>query len=714
METPWRSWWTLQYWRARWDSLTPEQQAVGLQRFGLGLIILISLAGLLVLSSAYRKVGHFKHPTLVYDQSGKPWFDLHDPFGTHLKLAEMPPYLAQAVIAIEDRRFYSHGAFDIRGMGRALWRNLTSAQVREGASTLSQQLARQVFLTHRRTVSRKLQEALLAYELENQFDKEEILEGYLNRVFMGGSLYGMPAAARYFFGKDVKQITLSEAATLAAIIQSPNFYNPKINPDAVIRRRNAVLANMLQENFIQPDLYEKALGENVKFVRRRSVERTEIYFKEFLRSELVEVTGEWILDEYGYKIHSSYSPQLQQLAENSANQEIARLESGKQLYKYPEKPELQVGMVSIEVETGRMNAMVAGRNYGGSQYNHVTQALRQPGSAFKPIVYTTALLRGYIPPARIETVPVSPNDVSESADIAGNEPREITLREGLAKSVNEAAVALIRKIGIAPTMETARRLGIKSDLPPYESLALGAGEVRVLELTQAFSVFAARGNLATPHCVIQVEDSEGRTVYQEKQRPMPVLSPEIAYQITSMLRDVVSRGTAATAATAGMGFPIAGKTGTTNDYKDAWFVGFSPKLVCGVWVGYDNPKPIMPGGYGGRVALPIWGRYMRGTARLMQHGNFAIPRTLRGYSLCRVSGGLATEGCNYAMRPDGTIYSAVYTEYLIPGTEPNFLCPIHAVTPQEGEGIFEKFRKWLPKVIPIPRDQPTPEQRPPR
>jgi len=368
----------------------------------------------------------------------------------------------------------------------------------------------------------------------------------------------------------------------------------------------------------------------------------------------------------------------------------------------------------MEVETGRVNAMVAGRNYGGSQYNHVTQALRQPGSSFKPILYTTALLRGYTPPSRIETVPVSPSDVSESADNAGAEPHEITLREGLAKSVNEAAVALIRKIGTAPTIETAQRLGIKSDLPPYESLALGAGEVRLLELTRAFAVFAGRGNLVAPHCVVRVEDSEGRTVYQEKQRPFPVLSPEIAYQMTSMLRDVVTRGTAATGATSGIGFPIAGKTGTTNDYKDAWFVGFSPKLVCGVWVGYDNPKPIMPGGYGGRVALPIWGRFMRGTTRWIQHGNFVIPKTLRGFSLCRVSGGLATEGCNFAARPDGTLYSAVYTEYLIPGSEPNFPCPVHALTPsQEGEGIFEKFRRWLPKVIPIPRDKPAPEPPPP-
>ncbi len=701
MRLPDRKWLDPRYWRWRWGLLTPQQQAEVLEKAALIVVVLLASGALFILFQASRQVAQFKNATLVFDQDEKPWFDLHDPLGTHLKLAEMPPHLAQAVIAVEDRRFYQHAFIDLRGIARALWDNLKSGGVREGASTLSQQLARQLFLTHRRTVSRKLNEALLASALEDQLTKDEILEAYLNRAFMGGSLYGMPSAARYFFGKEVKQITISEAASLAAIIRSPNFYSPKANPDKVIQRRNTVLKRMLDENYITPAQYQQAINERLKFVKVRAVERTETYLKDFVRSELINLFGEEILDEYGYRIHTSFSPQLQTLAESAANQEIARLESSRQLYRYPDKPDLQVALVSMEAGTGRINAMVGGRNYGGSQYNRVTQALRQPGSSFKPILYTAALLHGFTPASTIELAPEQPADLEEISESAQQGPTAVTLREGLRKSLNAAAFALIAKVGKTETIELAHRMGIQSELPQVESLALGAGEVRVLELTGAFAGYPSGGNVARPHCVIRIEDSHGRNIYVEKDKPAPVLSPEIAYQITSMLHDVVTRGTAATAATAGIPFPVAGKTGTTNDYKDAWFIGFSPRLVCGVWVGYDNPRPIMRGGYGARVALPIWGRYMRGTAKLVRHGNFTIPRTLRPFTLCQISGGLATEGCNYVMGPDGTTYSAVYTEYLIPGTEPTFPCPLHVLTAPEPEGgFFEGLRKWLPKIIP--------------
>ncbi|MBI4455229.1 MAG: PBP1A family penicillin-binding protein [Acidobacteria bacterium] len=714
--------WSLQHWRRWWEKLTPPEQLAVLQKFLLVVVLVMASGGLLVLFQASHTVSQFRHPTMVYDQDGNPWFDLHDPLGTHLKLSGMPAHVARAAIAVEDRRFYRHGSIDLRGIARAAWQNLKAGGIREGASTLTQQLARQLFLTHHRTFSRKLQEILLSSELESQFSKDEILEAYLNRIFMGGSLYGMPDAARYFFGKDVTQISISEAAALAAIIRSPNFYNPKVNPDRLIDRRNVVLRRMSAEGYITPAEYERAVREKLKFVRKRVVERTETYFKEFVRSELVDLLGEEILDEYGYRIHTSYLPQLQALAENAANQEIARLEVSKQLYKYPDQPELQVALVSIEVGTGRIQAMVGGRNYGGSQYNHVTQALRQPGSAFKPVLYATALLHGYTPASMIElpavqapTPSIEESNLEESKagepdakqtakeatrETKSEQPTVITLREALTKSVNSAALALIAKVGKAKTIELARQLGIHSDLPAVESLALGTGEVRVLELTEAYLTFASGGDQIQPHCILRVEDRGNRALYEEKQVRKPALSREVAYQMVSMLRDVVTRGTGATNATAGVPFPIAGKTGTTNDYKDAWFVGFSPKIACGVWVGYDNPHPIMPAGYGARVALPIWGRYMRSTAKSVKHGSFTVPPSLRAYNLCRISGGIATEGCNFVVRPDGAIHSAVYTEYLIPGTEPTFPCSLHALLPGGEHKIWEELKKLLPKIIP--------------
>ncbi|MBI2821411.1 MAG: PBP1A family penicillin-binding protein [Acidobacteria bacterium] len=686
-----------QHWRDRWKAPNSGGRHRAPIRLGLAAIVLFTLGALLLFFQESRRVSQFRHPTLVYDQEGNPWFDLHDPLGTHLKLSEMPPHLAQAVIAVEDRRFYNHGSVDFRGIARALWQNLRSGGIRQGGSTLTQQLARQVFLTHHRTFSRKLREAVLASQLESELSKDEILEAYLNRVFMGGSLYGMPAAARYFFGKEVTQISVAEAATLAAIIRAPNFYSPKANPERLVDRRDLVLKRMLDERYLTPQQYQRSLREKLKFVRMRAVDRTETYFKEFVRSELVDLLGDEVLDEYGYSVYTSYSPHLQSLAESAANQEIARLEASGRLYRYPDHPELQVGLVSIEVQTGRINAMVAGRNYGGSQYNHVTQALRQPGSAFKPILYAAALSRGFTPASTITLPPEGPDSVEEFTEAEAEQPMT-TLRDALTKSVNSAAVALISKVGKTQTVEMAQRLGIRSPLPEVQSLALGAGEVRLLELTAAFMAFPSGGNVFPPHSIIRVEDGQKKTLYEEKLAPAQAISEEVAYQMTSMLSDVVIRGTAAGYATAGMPFPIGGKTGTTNDYKDAWFVGFSPKIVCGVWVGYDTPRPIMPAGYGARLALPIWGRYMRGTDKLIEHERFSIPRLLRPFTLCRISGGLATEGCNYAMRSDGTTYSAAYTEYLIPGTEPADPCPLHAAAPGQLNRIWEGLRRILPKI----------------
>lgn len=687
----------LQSVRNRWDSLNESRQAVVLEKVALAAVLVASVYVLWQFSGAAARVGGFRHPTLVYDDSGNPWFNLHDPLGTHLKLSQFPPHVLRAVIAVEDKRFYDHGSIDIWGIGRAVLQNVRSTGIRQGASTLTQQLARQLFLTHRRTISRKLQEAILASELESQFSKDEILEAYLNRVFMGGSLYGMPSAARYFFGKDISQVTVSEAATLAAIIRAPNVYNSKVNPDRVIQRRNLVLQLMLDQGYLVDADYRRAVAEKMKFVRLRAVDRTETYFKEFVRSELAEALGEDILDEYGFSVYTSYSPQLQSLAENSANQEMVRLEAGKQLYRYPDQ-DLQVALVSLDVETGRINAMVGGRNYGGSQYNHVTQALRQPGSSFKPILYAAALSSGMTPATLVPVPTETPADIEELEQPLPEEPQMMTLREALTKSVNGAAISLIHKVGPAKTVEFAHQLGIQSALPQVDSLALGSGEVRVLELAAAYTAFASGGEIVHPHTIVRVQDSGGIMIYGEAAERTRVLSPEVAYQMTSMLSDVVTRGTAAGAATAGMPFPIAGKTGTTNDYKDAWFLGFSPRIVCAVWVGYDNPHPIMPGGYGARLALPIWGRYMRGTSRTLHHGTFAVPKRLRPIRLCRISGLVATDGCNVVMKPDGSIYSTAYTEYLLPGTEPVDSCPLHSA--KEGGNIFESMGKWFRNIIP--------------
>lgn len=643
-------------------------------------------------------------PSFVYDTRAKVWFKLQDPRGTHVPLDVIPRHVQQAILAAEDRRFYEHGALDLQGIARAAWVNTKAVQIVEGGSTLTQQLARQIFLTHRRTLMRKLQEMVLAIRLENLFYKEKILEMYLNRVYLGYGSYGMEAAAQDLFGKSIRQVNLGEAAALAAIVRSPNNYNPRAGLAAAQRRRDQVLERMVGVGFLTPEQARAAAAVPLKLSRRSTAgAHTENYVKDYVQAELVRILGEGILNDAGLRIYTTYSAEVQAMAQQAAVSELARIEQSKRLFRHKNKSDpLQVAVVVLEPETGAIVAMVGGRDYGDSQFNRPIQALRQPGSAFKPFIYAQALRHGLTPASRIRiaTEMQYVEDPDTLALVEEPVTRAILMRDGLRRSENRAATELQRIGGTRESIALARQLGITTDLPAVESLALGSGEVRLLELTAAYAAFPNGGNAVSPFVIREVQNARGRTLYKMQSRQRAVLDGAHAFQMVSMLRDVVLRGTAASAARLGVTFAAAGKTGTTNDYKDAWFVGFSTTLVCGVWVGYDDPRPIMAGGYGAQLALPIWAQTMRGAARLYPPGSFRMPPGLHAVELCRVSGGLPTAGCNEVLGEDGLFVSNIYSEVLIPGTEPDFYCDVHVVV--ERPDLFSRIGGVLGKIFKDP------------
>jgi penicillin-binding protein 1A len=562
------------------------------------------------------------------------------------------------VVAVEDHRFYMHRGVDPVGLGRALFRNLKPGGRRmEGGSTITQQLARTLFLSNERSYWRKVKEALLANMLERQLGKDEILELYLNRVPMSGGFYGVEVMSRKLFAKKASDLGLAEGALLAGLIRAPSALSPWSNLDGALARSDVVLSRMKAEGYITEA--EERAARNAKLRITSSpgpADARSGYAKDFLRQQFRERAGNDHPPDW--KVQTTFVPGIQQAAERAVVEGLARLR----------KPELQAALVAVDPETGDILAMVGGRDFTASPFNRAVRSRRQPGSAFKPFVYAVALQRGLSPvslltdlrsvsaPGRQEWTPRNAEDDS---------PESATLREALLESNNQAAVSLQMKVGTGSVRSLASDLGM-ADLPDVPSLALGTGLVSPLELTTAFSVFPNGGVAVQPRGIVTILDGDGTVVARDEVKKRRVLSPAVAYQALSMLRDVVDLGTASSARSMGLRIPAGGKTGTTNDFKDAWFVGFSSSLVAGVWVGYDQPEPIGPDAYGARVALPIWTDFMRRVSRLRPAGEFEPPSGVRPVELCHVSYLKPVEGC------------PTYIEYFKEGDDvPSRMCPLH-------------------------------------
>ncbi len=615
--------------------------------------------------------------TIFYGADGQPWFRL-DEQRHDVSLDEISPDLQHAVVAVEDRRFYHHPGLDPIGIARAVVRDVRHGGRVEGGSTLTQQLARTLFLSNVRSYGRKLKEAGLALLIEAQLSKKQILEFYLNRVYLSAGVYGVETMSEHLFRKPARSVTLPEAAFIAGLIRAPSALSPWTNYDGALERSHVVLALMREQGLITPAQEEAARRVRPRIQPYRQPNDARFgWAKDFLRQQFrSEFGGDNPPD---WQVHTSFVPATQDAAERAVAAGLDRLR----------RPNLEAALVAIDPETGDILAMVGGASYARSTYNRAVRSRRQPGSAFKPFVYAAALSKGYSPVSVLKnlqhlsiSVPGDPEWSPHSAEPEQSDA--LTLRAALLESNNPAAADLQQRVGSRAVLRLASDAGLK-DLPDVPSLALGTGVVSPLDLAAAYTVFPAGGQVAHPRGMISVFDSGGRQVFDGPIERETVLTPEVAFQMTSMLQDVIERGTGASARTLGVRGPVAGKTGTTDDYRDAWFVGYSTSVVAAVWVGFDQPAPIGREAYGARIALPIWADFMKRTARALPAREFAVPSGIHTEELCHVSYLRPVEGC------------PIYTEYFKEGDAvPSELCPIHRGTlKQRATRVLEGFFRGL-------------------
>ncbi len=636
---------------------------------------------------ALRGVGTMARSTTLLDAYDRPAFTIYREQRIEVPLERVSPHLVRAILSIEDQRFYDHAGVDfVRVVGAAL-SNLREGRAAQGGSTITQQLARQSFFTPDKTLHRKLKEAVVAARLEGAFSKDDILRLYLNKVYFGDGLYGVEAASRGFFGKHAADLDLAEAALLAGLVKSPSTYAPTINRELAVARRNVVLQAMRESGAIDRAGYEAARRAPLDLQDSlRGEEGYGQYFKEEVRKQLVEKFGWQRVYQGGLRVYTTINLTMQKLAEAEVQRgleeiETRRAQRAKGGQTTPDAS-LQAAFVAVDAATGEVRAMVGGRDFDQSRFNRAMQARRQPGSAFKPFVYAAAIERGYSPATLITNLqdPVLTFQGAWVPEDEHVESNAMTMRTALRTSSNRAAVKMLQEVGIPETVQHAERLGVGS-LPSVPSLALGSGEVTLVSMTAAFGAFANNGMLTAPTLIRRVETTEGEVLYDGAPRPERAVSEATAFIITTMMADVINAGTAWQARRVGFTLPAAGKTGTTNDYHDAWFVGYTPKLVAGVWIGYDQPRTILARGYASDLAVPIWGRFMKVATEGDEPIWFRAPATVGSEEVCRISGKLPVDGCRSAVTTadDGTlsVRSMVYTEYFVRGTEPIDFCPVH-------------------------------------
>jgi penicillin-binding protein 1A len=554
---------------------------------------------------------------------------------TLVGLEEIPKVVQEAFVTTEDKRFYRHGGIDFLRIPSAAWADIKARAFVEGFSTITMQLARNVFpnkLTREKSPIRKLKEIKVARRIESRYSKDKILELYLNQINLGSGAHGVETASQRYFGKPVRYLNVSEAAMLAAIPKAPTRYNPRRFPARAVQRRNTIIELMRREGVI--DDQQASLAKAYPLALARRVESGEIapYFAEWVRQTLHERFGDRLYEQ-GLKVYTSLDLDMQAAAERAVEQQLRVIEGGgfgtfrhltyeqyvargdRDQGSGAESPYLQTAFVALDPRDGSVRAMVGGRDFYDSQFNRATQAMRQPGSTFKPIVYSTAVQQGFSPASLVDDSPISLPQLDgtewtpENYDLKFMGP--MTVRQALYDSRNLPAIRVGMQVGENNVVEMARRFGLTTPIPPYPSIHIGSAEVYPLELIAGYTTFANLGTRTKPNAILRVEDSEGNVLWQTKADSVPVLSTAESWVMVDMLKDVVLRGSAVGRVwNAGFRVPSAGKTGTTNDGADVWFVGFTANLVAGVWIGFDKPKKIMSDAQGGRLAAPAYTNFM--------------------------------------------------------------------------------------------------------
>ncbi len=605
-----------------------------------------------------------------------------------LKIEEIPSDVQKTFLSIEDRRFYSHFGIDFYRIASAALKDIRHWEIREGASTITMQLATDLFFTKEQTWTRKIKEALLALRIERTYSKDEILEMYLNQIYFGGGGYGIEAASKRFFDKSVRELELHQIGLLAGLQKNPSGYNPFHRPERARKRRNVCLTMMRDFEVIDEAQFDSLRTKPLDVVpRERGDADFAGYFTEHIRQILAQKYGDQTIYRGGLTVYTTLDPYLQGVAEDSMETFLTRLET-QQEYEltraayldtieagYEIAPDyIQSGAVAIDPHTGHIKVMVGGRSFREKKFNNVLQAKRQPGSAFKTFIYVAALDNGYSPSDVLLDTPIvieMPNgEVYKPRNFSKTFHGAVSLRYALDKSINIPAVKLLQKLGGPAVIGMAHDLGIRSRLMPYLSLALGAQEVTLIELTSAFGVMAAEGIRAEPMAILKIVDRNGNILEEFREEREEVLTPQIAYMVTDMLSTVINEGTGRRARALGLRIPCAGKTGTTDNYADGWFIGYSPDLVVGVWTGFSHRVISMGDGMvGAKVALPLWTWLMLAAHPGNRGRDFDRPDGITEAMVCVESGLTATPYCRNVRR-----------EMFIEGFEPKRQCDLHKVS----------------------------------
>ncbi len=564
--------------------------------------------------------------TKIYDDNDELITELHVERRIFVPLAHIPQALRDAVIATEDKRFYYHWGVDPIGIARATVQNYRRGRVVEGGSTITQQLTKVLFLTPDKSMERKLKEAVLALELERRYTKDRILEMYLNQVYFGHGAYGVEAAARTYYGKSVAELNVREAALLAGLPRAPTTYSPFEHSEAAKRRREVVLRRLVEYGALKDAEAKRLSRTDLGLIPPERRRTTGQYFLDYVQQTLEAKYGADLVFKGGLNVYTTLSPTMQLAAEQSLRDGLKALEGRTVKGRPGEHPEGAI--VTVEPHTGYVRAMVGGYDFFRSEFNRAVQARRQPGSVFKPFIYIAALESGLTPATRVEDAPVSyavgaHGQVWKPENYDRKFRGSTTLQQALEESVNVVTVKVQERVGLNRTIQVARRFGISSPLDVNLSLALGTSDMTLIELTSAYGALANQGQWLPPTTIRYVTDPQGKLLEENLPEPREAVSPETAFVITHMLRGVVERGTGQAAKA--LGRPVAAKTGTTNDYSNAWFIGYTPRLATGVWVGYDRPRSLGKDETGSRVAVPIWTGFMTKVLGDSPKEDFSMP-----------------------------------------------------------------------------------------
>ncbi len=660
------------------------------------------------------KLGEMPQRATVYDLDGNAYSTLRASENrVVVPIDKVSPLFLNALVAREDTRFYTHHGVDPRGIARAMVRNITRHRAAEGASTLTQQLARNSLPLGGKTLTRKILEAFVALRIERHYTKRQILEFYVNRIYYGAGVNGIETASQTYFDKPSEKLDLSEAAMMAGLIRSPKYFSPINNPEAAARERNTVLGRMVLLKMITPAQEKAAEAENIQVNHNRLSSVQENYAMEGVQAELATLLTDEQMDEGGLKIYTTIDPQLQTAATQAVETQLAKIEN-RPGYEHPKRGQtpdadertgtdyLQGALVVLDNRDGSVRAVVGGREYKPGGYNRATKAPGRPvGSTFKPFVYTAAWQRGLLPGANIDDAAIEPGELKEAPNwhpansdgtFGGILPAEV----GLIRSRNTMSVRIGALVGLDEVRKVAGAVGLGENIPPDPTIFLGTFDITLAKLTEAYSLFANGGKRRRAHFIERIDGADGSVIYRAGHAEDQPIQAGAAWMTHTILEKVMGKGgTAADARSLGFTGHGAGKTGTTNDFRDAWFVGYTTSLTCGVWVGLDKPQTITAKGYGAALALPIWCQVIgKASPQRYPSKEFQPPEPLKRVRVCAFSNQLATDGCEaqgtaYTMElPVSKVPRAVCTAHqgqlVVPGQE-GLLAPGESPAPEQDQ-----------------------------